>query len=220
MTATAILHACLKMLGSSADFYVPHRLEEGYGVNVEAVRKILADGAQLIVTVDCGISAVEPAGRGDRRRRGRDRHRPPHAAGKPCRTSPPSCIRNLPGGRLPQPEPRRGGRGVQAGLAARSRGLRQPSRGRADAEVPARRDLPGGPGHDRRRRRRCSARTARWRRSACGACPARSTRACGHCWSRPTSSANSSTPTTWASSWRRGSTRPGGWATPGWPSSC
>ena len=60
MTATAILHACLRMLGATADFYVPHRLEEGYGVNVEAVRKIVANGAQLIVTVDCGISAIEP----------------------------------------------------------------------------------------------------------------------------------------------------------------
>jgi len=60
MTAVAILHACLRMLGASADFYVPHRLDEGYGVNVEAVRKIIADGAKLIVTVDCGVSAVEP----------------------------------------------------------------------------------------------------------------------------------------------------------------
>ena len=55
MTAVAILHACLRMLGAAADFYVPHRLDEGYGVNVEAVRKIVADGANLIVTVDCGV---------------------------------------------------------------------------------------------------------------------------------------------------------------------
>jgi len=60
MTASAILHACLRMLGASAHFYVPHRLDEGYGVNVEAVRRIVADGAKLIVTVDCGIGAVEP----------------------------------------------------------------------------------------------------------------------------------------------------------------
>lgn len=60
MTAVAILHACLRMLGAEADFYVPHRLDEGYGVNAEAVSKIVADGAQLLITVDCGISAVEP----------------------------------------------------------------------------------------------------------------------------------------------------------------
>ncbi len=59
MTGTAILHACLRMLGAAPDFYVPHRLEEGYGVNVEAIRRIVADGAGLIVTVDCGIRAGE-----------------------------------------------------------------------------------------------------------------------------------------------------------------
>jgi len=60
MTSVAILHACLRMLGAEAEFYVPHRLEEGYGVNDEAVGKIVAGGAGLIVTVDCGISAAGP----------------------------------------------------------------------------------------------------------------------------------------------------------------
>jgi len=57
MTGVAILHACLKMLGAEAGFYVPHRLEEGYGVHADALRKIAADGARLLITVDCGISA-------------------------------------------------------------------------------------------------------------------------------------------------------------------
>lgn len=60
MTGVATLHTCLKLLGAQVSWYVPHRLEEGYGVNVEAVRKLAADGAKLLVTVDCGISAVEP----------------------------------------------------------------------------------------------------------------------------------------------------------------
>ena len=60
MTAVAILHACLKLVDAEAHYYVPHRLDEGYGVNAEAVQKILADGADLIVTVDCGITAVGP----------------------------------------------------------------------------------------------------------------------------------------------------------------
>jgi len=60
ITAVAILYACLKMCRADVGFYVPHRLEEGYGVNAEAVAKIAADGAGLLVTVDCGISAVEP----------------------------------------------------------------------------------------------------------------------------------------------------------------
>ena len=59
ITGVAILHACLALVGATADYYVPHRLDEGYGVNTEAVDKIVAGGAQLLITVDCGISAVE-----------------------------------------------------------------------------------------------------------------------------------------------------------------
>jgi len=60
MTAIAILHACLRLLGAKPDFYVPHRLDEGYGVNAEAIEKIAADGVNLLITVDCGISAAGP----------------------------------------------------------------------------------------------------------------------------------------------------------------
>ena len=58
MSATAILMRCLRLLGATPAYYVPDRLEEGYGLNADAVRKIAADGADLIVTVDCGIGAV------------------------------------------------------------------------------------------------------------------------------------------------------------------
>ncbi len=60
MTAVAILYRLLAMRGADVDFYVPHRLEEGYGVNIEAVEKIAAAGVKLMVTVDCGVSAVDP----------------------------------------------------------------------------------------------------------------------------------------------------------------
>jgi len=60
MTALAILKGAIVMLGGKAEHYVPHRLEEGYGVNEQAVRKIVADGAKLLITVDCGISAAGP----------------------------------------------------------------------------------------------------------------------------------------------------------------
>lgn len=60
ITAIAILHACLKLVQADVHFYVPHRLEEGYGVNAEAIEKIIAQGAKLLITVDCGISAAEP----------------------------------------------------------------------------------------------------------------------------------------------------------------
>ena len=61
LTATAILWHCLKLAGAEADFYVPHRLEEGYGLNSQALTNLIDQGAKLIITVDCGISAVEPA---------------------------------------------------------------------------------------------------------------------------------------------------------------
>jgi single-stranded-DNA-specific exonuclease len=60
MTGLAILRGVLAAAGASVECYVPHRLEEGYGVNVEAVQKILAGPTRLIVTVDCGIGGAEP----------------------------------------------------------------------------------------------------------------------------------------------------------------
>jgi single-stranded-DNA-specific exonuclease len=62
ITGTAILWQCLRLLGASAvDYYVPNRLEEGYGLNVEALRQIRATGASVVVTVDCGVSSIEEA---------------------------------------------------------------------------------------------------------------------------------------------------------------
>lgn len=57
MTATAILHTCICAHGGNVRYYVPHRLDEGYGVHIEALETLVADGANLICTVDCGISA-------------------------------------------------------------------------------------------------------------------------------------------------------------------
>ena len=61
-TGVAILLHLLRAAGASVGFYVPHRIDEGYGLNREAARQLAAEGAQLIVTIDCGISAVEVAG--------------------------------------------------------------------------------------------------------------------------------------------------------------
>jgi single-stranded-DNA-specific exonuclease len=58
-SATAILLHCLRLLGADPEFYVPDRLEEGYGLNAAAIRKLAEVGTQLLVTVDCGITAVE-----------------------------------------------------------------------------------------------------------------------------------------------------------------
>jgi single-stranded-DNA-specific exonuclease len=61
ITATAILWHAIKTLGGRVEFYIPHRLEEGYGLNTEAITQICNDGARVIITVDCGVTAVEQA---------------------------------------------------------------------------------------------------------------------------------------------------------------
>jgi single-stranded-DNA-specific exonuclease len=61
MTATAILLGCLKLLGANADYYVPNRIDEGYGLNHDALRSLALEGAQVVVTVDCGIASVAEA---------------------------------------------------------------------------------------------------------------------------------------------------------------
>lgn len=61
VTATTILWHTLTLLGADVDSYVPRRIEEGYGLNGEALEKLAADGARVVVTVDCGITAIEEA---------------------------------------------------------------------------------------------------------------------------------------------------------------
>ena len=61
IAGVAILWHCLRLAGVEAEYYVPHRLEEGYGVNEEAVRQLAGQGAKLIVTVDCGVGALASA---------------------------------------------------------------------------------------------------------------------------------------------------------------
>ena len=60
---TSILWACLRLAGASdVAYYIPHRVEEGYGLNPEAIRRLVVDQkAEVIITVDCGISAVVEA---------------------------------------------------------------------------------------------------------------------------------------------------------------
>ncbi len=59
ITAIAVLYKHLSGMGMSVDYYVPDRMQEGYGVNRDALDKIKANGSTLIITVDTGITAVE-----------------------------------------------------------------------------------------------------------------------------------------------------------------
>ncbi len=65
ITSTVIMLRVLKSLGAEADYYIPERLTEGYGMNPAAVQQAAEDGVNLIITVDSGISSgdeVELAG--------------------------------------------------------------------------------------------------------------------------------------------------------------
>jgi single-stranded-DNA-specific exonuclease len=63
ITATAVLYHTLKALAPDAPIssYIPHRLEEGYGLNSEAITDLAAKGAKVIISVDCGVTATPPA---------------------------------------------------------------------------------------------------------------------------------------------------------------
>jgi single-stranded-DNA-specific exonuclease len=57
ITSICVLVDVLASLGANIDYYIPDRIDEGYGMNPEAVRSIARDGASLLITVDCGITA-------------------------------------------------------------------------------------------------------------------------------------------------------------------
>lgn len=62
VTSTSLLWHCLQLSGAKVDYYIPSRLEEGYGLNCEAIRQLhTEDPSRLLVTVDCGICSVEEA---------------------------------------------------------------------------------------------------------------------------------------------------------------
>ncbi|MFO0807376.1 MAG: single-stranded-DNA-specific exonuclease RecJ [Gemmataceae bacterium] len=66
VTSTAILWQALRLVGGDATYYVPNRLEEGYGLNCDALRKIADSGAKWVVTVDCGVASVTEVVEADR----------------------------------------------------------------------------------------------------------------------------------------------------------
>ncbi len=61
VSSTALLYLYLQSRGADVQYYIPDRLTEGYGINLDAVRKIKERDVDLIITVDNGISAVAEA---------------------------------------------------------------------------------------------------------------------------------------------------------------
>ena len=59
ITSITIMYKFLSDLGLDVMYYLPDRLQEGYGVNNEALDKIKKEGVSLVITVDCGITAID-----------------------------------------------------------------------------------------------------------------------------------------------------------------
>lgn len=57
--STALLYLFLKELGAKVEYYIPKRLTEGYGINITGIDHAKSRNASLIISVDCGITAVE-----------------------------------------------------------------------------------------------------------------------------------------------------------------
>lgn len=59
ITSITVLKKFLSDRGLEVDSYIPNRLDEGYGLNKAAIDKIVSEGYNLMITVDCGISGIE-----------------------------------------------------------------------------------------------------------------------------------------------------------------
>ncbi len=57
--STAVLVRVLRALGADVDWYLPDRASDGYGLNAHTIRRLAVRGTRLLITADCGITAVE-----------------------------------------------------------------------------------------------------------------------------------------------------------------
>ena len=63
ITSTVILRRCLELLGGDVIHFIPERLKDGYGLMPATIERLHAEGARVVVSVDCGIRAGEAARR-------------------------------------------------------------------------------------------------------------------------------------------------------------
>lgn len=59
VTSTAVLVTTIKALGGQVEPYIPHRIDEGYGLNTPALLDLARKGTKLVITVDCGIRSID-----------------------------------------------------------------------------------------------------------------------------------------------------------------
>ncbi len=141
--STAILVRALRTVGAQVDWYLPSRIDDGYGLAAATVEKLAARGTNLLITVDCAVTAVEEVAAAKALGMDvvvTDHHSPRadgRAAGRADRAPAPQ--------RLPVPRAVRGGRRVQARPGAARRD-------RAGPGAVRRGPGPGGAGDGRRRR--------------------------------------------------------------------
>ncbi len=63
--STALMYMFLKELGANVEFFIPNRLRDGYGITINSIDYVNATGTTLMISVDCGITAVEEAAYAD-----------------------------------------------------------------------------------------------------------------------------------------------------------
>jgi single-stranded-DNA-specific exonuclease len=66
VTSTVLLVTALRKLGANVQPYIPHRVDEGYGLNNDALDTIASRGGKVVITVDCGIRSIEEVEHGKR----------------------------------------------------------------------------------------------------------------------------------------------------------
>ena len=66
VTATALLVQMLRSLGARVKPYIPHRIDEGYGLNLEALKQLKDEGVRVVITVDCGVRSLDEVAFGTR----------------------------------------------------------------------------------------------------------------------------------------------------------
>ncbi|MGB9736064.1 MAG: single-stranded-DNA-specific exonuclease RecJ [bacterium] len=56
ITSISVVYLYLRAVGANVNYYIPSRLKEGYGLNIDSIKRFLREGYSLLITLDCGIS--------------------------------------------------------------------------------------------------------------------------------------------------------------------
>ena len=205
--STAVLVRCLRRLGAEVDWYLPSRLDDGYGLSLATVERLAARGTRLLVTVDCAITAVEEVAAA--RAAGLDvlvtDHHRPRADG----ALPDAPIVHPTISAYPCEDLCATGVAFKLAQALEAAAGADPRRGRG-----GRRPRPRRAGHRGGLRAAAWARTAGSCARACARSPGPRSPGCARSCASPRPTRAASTPGRSASAWRRGSTPPGACTAP------